>query len=303
MSNEVKTADNNMQVVAVETNNKLTALMGRSDSWKMFMSKFPPQRQEAICYDVYSYVNKNAENVAEMDADDFMGRVVELYSQGLTLQDSHILPFYNKNKGKKEATIVAGYQDIVRLAMQTGLFKHFTVSPVIKESISKFDYRRGVPIFNEEYMPTGNEKIIGYFGYSETHDGMIREIYHPNEYFVDFAHRKSLMNKGKDYLSGPWKDDFPAMCTKTMYKELGKLAPKVKNPTEQQNQFFNYVATADEIEEQQALESNTNTETYACLVCGKEISSDLYNKSMKKYGAPLCSKECLDDYRATQDNE
>lgn len=34
--------------------------------------------------------------------------------------------------------------------------------------------------------------------------------------------------------------------------------------------------------------------TYYCSVCGKEISKDLYDKSVAKYGKPYCSKECLE---------
>lgn len=311
MSN-IQTVDTNTQVLATETNNALTEFMGQSDSWKLFISKFSEQRQKAIYYDIYSYVTKNPENVAKMNYNDFMGRVVDLYSQGLTLQDSHILPFKQKVKNKKTgedeyiavATVVAGYQDIVRLAMQTGLFKYFTVSPVFKESIKSFDYKRGVPIFNDQYIPTGKEKAIGYFGYSETHDGMIREIYHSNEYFVDFAHRKSLMNKGKDYLSGPWKDDFPAMCMKTLYKELGKLAPKVKNPTEQQSQFFDYVQAEEEMTEQLDRPKNIDGDgvvhsQYVCSVCGNPIDEKTNSQSIAKYGVALCGAECRDKHLAT----
>lgn len=248
MANELKTVDTQSAQLAVKTNNALTAFMTSSDSWKLFMSKFPAQKQQAISYDVYAYVNKHADTACKMQPNEFMARVVDAYSQGYTLQegDAYILPFRDNKTGEQVATLVPGYKGIVRLAMQTGLFKHFDVTPVIRESISKFDYRRGVPLFNENYIPNGTEKTIGYYGYSETHTGMIREIYHPNEYFVDFAHRKSPINKGKDYLVGPWKDDFNAMCLKTMYKELGKLAPKVANPTEQQEQFFSMVSADDE---------------------------------------------------------
>lgn len=330
MANELKMLDTKEAVLATNTNNMLSAFMSNSDSWKLFMSKFPTRKQEAILYDLYAYVNKNAETVSKMEANAFMARVIDCYGQGFTLQDgdAYILPFGGV------ATLVPGYKGIVRLAMETGLFKYFDCVPVIGESIASFDYRRNVPIFNPKYNPNGKEKTIGYYAYSETHDGMVREIYHSNEYFEDFAHRKSPQNKGKNYLVGPWKDDFEAMCKKTGLKELGKLAPKVKNPTEQQSNFFNFMAASEEIESEQhklirpnnvdengVMNSETlpwNTEpnestkspetqkssNFVCAMCGKVLTEDFYNKSIKKYGVALCSKECLDDYNAWKaDNE
>ena len=34
---------------------------------------------------------------------------------------------------------------------------------------------------------------------------------------------------------------------------------------------------------------------YHCSVCGKEISKDIYEKSIKHYGKAYCSKECLEE--------
>ena len=35
---------------------------------------------------------------------------------------------------------------------------------------------------------------------------------------------------------------------------------------------------------------------YKCSVCGKEIPQNIYNLSIEKYGAALCSKDCKDKY-------
>lgn len=35
---------------------------------------------------------------------------------------------------------------------------------------------------------------------------------------------------------------------------------------------------------------------YKCSVCGKEISEDIYNGSIRKYGVALCSGACLQEY-------
>ena len=84
---KIQTVDTDAQIVATQTNNALTEFMGHSDSWKLFMSKMPARRQEAILFDLYAYVNKNAEVVAKMQPNEFMARVVDCYGQGFTLQD------------------------------------------------------------------------------------------------------------------------------------------------------------------------------------------------------------------------
>ncbi len=38
----------------------------------------------------------------------------------------------------------------------------------------------------------------------------------------------------------------------------------------------------------------TNEPKYHCSVCKKEISKDIYEKSIQRYGKPFCSKECLE---------
>lgn len=310
MSN-IQTVDTDAQAIATQTNNALTEFMGHSDSWKLFMSKMPARRQEAILFDLYAYVNKNAEVVAKMQPNEFMARVVDCYGQGFTLQDgdAYILPFRDGKTGVQVATLVPGYKGVVRLAMQTELFKYFDCVPVIKESIKSFDYKRNVPIFKEDYIPTGDEKTIGYFAYYETHNGMIQEIYHPIAYFRDFAIRKSPICRAKKELIGVWDTDFDSMCKKTGLKELGKLAPKVKNPTEQQSQFFNYVeaeekmtaqlsgsSSSPQLDRPKNIDGDGVVHDYVCAVCGKAISAEVHTTSIKNYGVSLCSKGCRDKY-------
>lgn len=331
MANEIQTVDTVAQKLAVKTNNELTAIMANSDSWKLFMSKMSASQQKQIMFDLYGYINKNAETVSQLKSNEIMARVIDCYAQGFTLQDGdcYILPFKNKikdrNTGEESwvtvATLVPGYKGVVRLAMQSSLFKHFDCVPVIKESIAKFDYRRGVPIFKDDYIPNGNEKTIGYFAYSETHDGMVREIYRSNEWFIDFAIRKSPQSRNAKKLVGVWASDFESMCKKTALKQLAKLAPKVKNPTEQQEQFFNYANTDDEpqddrppyidvdgvvVSENQDLYDKTlpfdeppedygeqdqdDTDEFVCDNCDGKMSEKVYEYSMKKFGKPLCFK-------------
>lgn len=296
--------DNQTQLTAVKKNNELTDIMSKSTSWAQFMCKFPKAQQQQIVFDVYGYVNRHIDTVQLMDSNEFMAQAIVLYSMGCSLQDgaSYILPF----KGK--ATAVVGYQDMVRLATETGLFKYFDCVPVIRESIARFDYRRNVPIFKDDYIPTGKEKVIGYLAVSETHDGMVREIYHPVEWFEQFAIKKSPQSAKAGKLTGVWLTDFDAMCKKTALKQLAKLAPKRAKLTEKQESAFNILQADDEpqydrpqnidadgvvtdykvVDEKETLPFDEPPTELVCEDCGAKITDNVYQFSSDKYGKPLC---------------
>ncbi len=42
---------------------------------------------------------------------------------------------------------------------------------------------------------------------------------------------------------------------------------------------------------------NRKLSSKKCVVCGKAIDNDLYEKSLAKYGVALCSKECLEKHK------
>ena len=114
MANEIKVADTKAQQVSVKTNNSLTEFMTSSDSWQMFMNQLPAKTQSEIKFDVYAYVNKNAETVAKMQPNDFMARVVDCYSKGFTLKDgdAYIIPFnqtYKDKEGNEHKIVVATF--------------------------------------------------------------------------------------------------------------------------------------------------------------------------------------------------
>ncbi len=322
----IQVADTQLQAIAVKTNNALTEVMTRSTSWAQFMSHLPKLQQKQIPNDVYSYVNAHADVVADLDPNEFMARVVDCYSQGYTLTDgdAFILPFWSSKEKRKIATLVPGYMGIKRRAMETGMFKYFTVSRICKESIDGYDYRRGVPIFNKTYTPKGTEKVIGYLGYYEMFSGAVQEIYCSIESLEAHALKYSAQSKKAEKLVGLWADSFDAMCLKTMYRKLGKLAPKTKNPTQQQAQFYESLEDDEEPQAErppyidvdgvvindtdeplpfddyepeppQEYEQSQSNSELQCANCGAKISDKVYNYSSVKFGKPLCfmcQKDC-----------
>lgn len=322
--------DNATQVAVVKINNALSNIMENSHSWKFFMSKLPVAKQRQIPNEVFSYVSLHPDTVKEMDCNEFMARVVDCYSQGYTLTDgdAYILPYWNGKERRKVATLVPGWVGIQRRAMETGLFKYFTVSRIYQGAIKGFNHRREMPIFNEEFIPKGTEKVVGYLGYYEMYSGAIQEIYCATEALEAHAIKYSPQSHKAEQLAGTWLDAFDAMCKKTMYKKLGKLAPKTKNPTQQQQQFYEMLETDDEPqverppyidvdgvvvnENQEPLPFDDeplpfdeppedyepeppydephgqNTDELTCADCGAKISDKVAKYSRDNFGKSLC---------------
>lgn len=44
----------------------------------------------------------------------------------------------------------------------------------------------------------------------------------------------------------------------------------------------------------EAVKPVSDNVTYTCSVCGKEITKEMYDKSVEKFGKPYCSKECYE---------
>lgn len=248
MANELKVVDTKEQAIAVKFTGEISTVMAKSDSWKFFMSNLPAAKQKQIQAEVFSYISLHADTVKDLDANEFMARVADCYSQGYTLTDGEgfILPFWNNKEKRFVAAFVPGWVGIKRRAMETGLFKYFTVSHVYEGTIKGYDYRREIPIFDETKIPTGTEKIIGYLGYYEMYIGAQQEIYCSIESLQKHALKYSPQSRKAGELVGLWKDSLDAMCLKTMYRKLGKLAPKSKNPTPQQAQFYAELDADDE---------------------------------------------------------
>lgn len=320
--------DSASQVAVVEINNALTDIMQNSQSWKFFVTTLPAAKQQQIPYEVFSYVTLHADTVKDLDYNDFMARVVDCYSQGYTLTDgdAFILPFKNKVKDKETgetrwvtvATLVPGWVGIKRRAMETGLFRYFTVSHVYEGTIKGYDYRREIPIFDETKIPNGTEKVIGYLGYYEMFSGAKQEIYCSVETLEKHALKYNPQSRKAGELVGTWKESFDAMCQKTMYRKLGKLAPKTKNPTQQQQAFYEILEADDEPQEERPSnidsdgvilnnsnetlpfdesytdnvegEMQVNDGEYKCTDCGAKISEKVCSFSYDKYGKPLCYK-------------
>lgn len=77
----------------------------------------------------------------------------------------------------------------------------------------------------------------------------------------------------------------------------GKKAPETANSSTHKNEAHKAENKALKVEPDNAASDDSDVpfpeEDYKCAMCGKAISKQLFEGSLKKYGTPLCSKECL----------
>lgn len=127
-----------------------------------------------------------------------------------------IVPFKDRNHGFKQyAQFQLGYKGYIQLALRTGQYLHINASPVYEGEVENWDR------FTEHY-DKGNRKsndIVGYLGYFELINGFKKTVYWTKDEMED--HRVKF-NKAKDKhaLTGVWKDNYDAMATKTVLRNL-----------------------------------------------------------------------------------
>lgn len=122
------------------------------------------------------------------------------------MKQAHIVPYYNKKLGKREAQFIPGYVGLNQMAMRTGKYRVLNCSYIREGQIIDIDELTGVPHIHGQR--TG-DAILGYFHYFELFDGFKHILY------MTVAELKA---HGEKYAaSNPlWKTNFDAMARKTV---------------------------------------------------------------------------------------
>lgn len=134
---------------------------------------------------------------------------------------AYIVPFNNKQPDgsyKKEATFIMGYKGMQQLALRTGAYKTLNVIDVKEGEL--VNYNRLTEEIELEFIEDDDErekaKTIGYVGYFKLINGTEKTIYMSVKQIE--SHEKKH-RKGQ-YMGKGWKNDFEAMCTKTVMRKL-----------------------------------------------------------------------------------
>jgi recombination protein RecT len=127
-----------------------------------------------------------------------------------------VVPFKDRNRNyQKFAQFQLGYKGYIQLALRTGQYRHINAEPVYEGEIQNWDR------FTEKYErgEKTSDQIVGYLGYFELTNGFQKTVYWTKDEME--AHRiKFNKSRSPKALTGVWKDNYDAMATKTVIRNL-----------------------------------------------------------------------------------
>lgn len=137
---------------------------------------------------------------------------------------AYIVPFNNtiKKDGqtfkRTEATFIMGYKGMLQLAMRTGAYSVINVVDIRAGELKSFNRlsEKIVLEFIEDEEERSNAPIIGYAGYFRLINGMEKTIYMT----IEAIKAHELKHRKGQYMGKGWRDDFDAMCRKTVLRRL-----------------------------------------------------------------------------------
>jgi len=129
---------------------------------------------------------------------------------------AHMVPY------KGVATFQIGWKGIYQLAMRSGQYLTINIAQVNEGELVKHDKFKGTMEFDAEQKRS--DKVIGTVLYFKLLNGFEKWFYMTTVQLE--AHAKRYSQNYKKYGTGVWKDNFPAMCEKTVAKlGLSKFGP------------------------------------------------------------------------------
>jgi recombination protein RecT len=163
----------------------------------------------------------------------FLGGLMTIAQLGLrlggALGQAYLLPFWNKENKRREATFVLGYKGLVTLAHRSGYVRGITARTVFERDTFELDWREDRDeLHHRPYLlgPDPGQPRM-YYARVLLADGGY-QLGRP-------VHRESMRAHRARYVmvkSGPWFDDrgvagdgFEAMSHKTVLKTLGRTLP------------------------------------------------------------------------------
>ncbi|HUT78629.1 MAG TPA: recombinase RecT [Polyangia bacterium] len=171
----------------------------------------------------------------ECDPRTIVGAVMTCAQLGLRVGgatgQAYVLPFWNNDRGRREATFVLGYKGLVKLAMQSGL---------VRGIVARTVYEKELPSFRLSWHEDRDELVHEPWLLDDKPGAPVlyyaRALLNGGGYQLTRpVHRDAMKAHRARYVrikSGPWFDDrgvagdgFEAMAHKTVGKQLGKWLP------------------------------------------------------------------------------
>lgn len=173
---------------------------------------------------VLTEIRKNP-TLSECDPTSFLGAVVQSAQLGLepgsALGHAYLVPFNNRQTGRKEVQLIVGYRGFLDLARRSGQIISFSAHAV--HDGDEFEFTLGLSetlrhIPNRDSV-SKERRMTAVYAIAKLKDGGHQlEVMSRDE--IEGIRRRS---KSKD--SGPWTTDFEEMAKKTVIRRLFKYLP------------------------------------------------------------------------------
>lgn len=125
------------------------------------------------------------------------------------------------------ATLQIGWKGFVELSIRSGQFLTINVTDVKEGEIKRFNRLTGVLEFEWLEENRDKSKTVGYVSFFKLLNGFEKMFYMTTEELEKHAKRYSKSYTSPYAKTNVWKDDFDAMCRKTVIKLLlNRFAPK-----------------------------------------------------------------------------
>lgn len=171
-----------------------------------------------------SAVNSNPEltEVILNNPTSFLGALMQSAQLGLepntNLGHAYLIPYYDKNSGKKIVNLQLGYMGLLDLAHRSGMYQKIFAMPVYKDDFFEYQYGTNEKL-NHVPAQVSKGEPIGYYAFYKLTNGGV--------HFVYWSRQKMQMHKDRYTRRGSvWNNNFDAMALKTVIKDVLKYAPK-----------------------------------------------------------------------------
>lgn len=168
-------------------------------------------------------VRKNPD-LAKCEPLSFLGAVVQSAQLGLepgVLGHAYLVPFNNRQTGKKEVQLIVGYKGLIDLARRSGQISSITAHAVYDGDT--FEYVLGLQEKLTHVPATSRvskeRQLVAVYAIARFKDGGHQlEVMSREE--VEAIRKRS---KASD--SGPWRTDYEEMAKKSCLRRLAKMLP------------------------------------------------------------------------------
>lgn len=151
----------------------------------------------------------------------FLLRCAQLGLEVGPLDHVYPIPFNNKKAGGRlEVQLIVGYKGLVKLCWNSGLISTFSAQDVRENDQFKYQLGTDSSILHVPILENRSAKVKWYYATAKLKDGGYQfEVMTYDE----LMKHKNKFSKAKD--AGPWVDNEPEMCKKTVLRRLCKLLP------------------------------------------------------------------------------